>query len=52
MSSMVSYEPYVDECTTVFTERLSQFAESGLPIDMGHWFQCYAFDMIGKITVS
>jgi hypothetical protein len=38
MSSLVSYEPFVDECTTAF--------------NMGHWFQCYAAESIGKITVS
>ncbi|KAI1453407.1 cytochrome P450 [Annulohypoxylon moriforme] len=25
---------------------------SGLPVNMGHWMQCYAFDVIGCITYS
>jgi hypothetical protein len=52
MSSLVSYEPFVDECTTVFMQRLSEFASSGMVFNMGHWFQCYAAESIGKITVS
>ena len=52
MSSLVSYEGYVNECTAIFRERLSEFAESGETIDMAHWLQCYAFDVIGNITYS
>lgn len=52
MSSLVSYEGYVDECAAIFRKRLSEFAESGETIDMAHWLQCYAFDVIGNITYS
>lgn len=52
MSSLVSYEPYVDECTTIFLQRLAEFASSGEVFNMGHWFQCYAFETIGMITFS
>ena len=52
MSSLVSYEPYVDECSAIFLRRLSEFADSGVAVDMGHWFQCYAFEVIGKMTVG
>ncbi|KAF4863607.1 Pisatin demethylase [Colletotrichum siamense] len=52
MSHMVSYEPYVDECTEIFAQRFSEFSENGRVIDLGHWFQCYALDVIGKITFS
>lgn len=54
MSTMVSYEPYVDECTSVLCQRLDEFAakSSAEAVNMAHWFQCYAFDVIGKITVS
>jgi hypothetical protein len=50
MTALVNYEPYVDECNNLFTQRLTEMAEAGLSIDMGHWFQCYAFDVIGMIT--
>ncbi|KAI5459347.1 cytochrome P450 [Mariannaea sp. PMI_226] len=50
MTSLVNYEPFVDECNDLFTQRLSEMAHAGIPFDMGHWFQCYAFDVIGMIT--
>ncbi|KAG6994393.1 Pisatin demethylase [Fusarium oxysporum f. sp. conglutinans] len=50
MSSLISYEPYVNECADLFVQRLSEISQTGLPIDMGHWLQCYAFDVIGLIT--
>ncbi|KAH6953813.1 cytochrome P450 [Ilyonectria sp. MPI-CAGE-AT-0026] len=52
MSSLVSYEPYINHCVEVFWQRLHEMADAGLPVDMGHWFQCYAFDVIGMITYS
>lgn len=39
MSSLVSYEGYVDDCARIFSERLSEFAKTGKAINMGHWFQ-------------
>ncbi|KAJ2990879.1 hypothetical protein NUW58_g2738 [Xylaria curta] len=50
MSSLLSYEPYVDECADLFTQRLTEFAHGGKVIDMGHWLQCFAFDVIGLMT--
>ncbi|KAL2431956.1 Pisatin demethylase [Exophiala dermatitidis] len=52
MSSLVNYEGYVDECAEIFCKRLSEFAERRETIDMAHWLQCYAFDVIGDITYS
>lgn len=52
MSSLVSYESYVDECADLFTQRLQEVSAAGVVADMGHWFQCYAFDVIGLITYS
>ncbi|KAH7134870.1 putative P450 monooxygenase [Dendryphion nanum] len=50
MSALVSYEKYVDECTGIFQARLDEIASLGQYVDMAHWFQCYAFDMIGNVT--
>ena len=52
MSSLVTYEGYVDECTDLFALRLAETADTGIPINMGYWFQCFAFDVIGLITYS
>lgn len=43
MSSLVNYEPFVDECTALFSGQLTEYADRGEAIKMGHWFQCYAF---------
>jgi hypothetical protein len=54
MSSLVHYEPFVDECADIFTQRLSELStsNSNLAVDIRHWFQCYAFDVIGLITYA
>jgi cytochrome P450 len=53
MTSLVHYEPLVDDTTEVFldqTERI--FAEKGKPCDFYRWLQFFAFDVIGMITYS
>ncbi|KAJ9647238.1 hypothetical protein H2201_003336 [Coniosporium apollinis] len=50
MTSLVSYEPYVDDCADLFETRLREFAQAERELDIAHWFQCYAFDVIGHIT--
>lgn len=52
MSSLLSYEKYVDACIDIFLDKLSRFSRSGETIDLVHWFQCYAFDVMGEITYS
>ena len=52
MSALVHYEPFVDECAELFTQRLSEMSKSDLPVDIRHWFQCYAFDVISLITYA
>jgi cytochrome P450 len=52
MSSLVTYEPYVDECISIFRHRLAELAHAKVPFNMGHWMQCYAFDVIGLMTYS
>ena len=42
----------MDDCAEIFTERLSELATAKVPVDMRHWFQCYAFDVIGMITYA
>ncbi|KAK2037087.1 cytochrome P450 [Colletotrichum somersetense] len=50
LTSLISYEPFVDECARIFKQRLEEVSAAGLPIDLGHWLQGYAFDMIGLIS--
>ncbi|APA05859.1 hypothetical protein SS1G_01757 [Sclerotinia sclerotiorum 1980 UF-70] len=50
MSSLVGYEIYVDNCTELLSRRFGELANSGNIVDLHHWLQCYAFDVIGEIT--
>jgi cytochrome P450 len=52
MTSLRAYEAYVDECADIFVQRLREMALAKDQINLGHWLQCYAFDVIGKITYS
>jgi len=52
MSALLQMEPFVDECTALLNDRFIQFAKSGEVINLGHWLECYAFDVIGQVTVS
>ncbi|KAL1862926.1 hypothetical protein Daus18300_008256 [Diaporthe australafricana] len=50
--TLVSYEPYVNNCIDILSNRLRMSAKSGETIDLSKWFQYYAFDVIGEITYS
>lgn len=52
MTHLVGLEPFINNCTALLQQRLDEFANGGPPMDIGHWMQCYAFDVIGEITVS
>ncbi|KAF7187602.1 Pisatin demethylase [Pseudocercospora fuligena] len=50
MSFILSFEHYVDECITVFSQRLKEFYKAGKPVDLAWWFQCFAADAVGMTT--
>ena len=52
LTSIKSYEPYVDDCIDILLKRFDEFAATGEEVNLQHWMQCYAFDVIGEITVS
>lgn len=52
MSSLVGYEEFVNNCTSLLTQRFSEVAQAGSVVDLQHWLQCYAFDVIGEITFA
>ncbi|KFY74560.1 hypothetical protein V499_05422 [Pseudogymnoascus sp. VKM F-103] len=52
MTALAQLEPLVDECYLVLRDRFMEFADRGKVVDMAHWMQCYAFDVIGEITVG
>lgn len=52
MSAVKCYEPHVDEGVAVLVEQLDRFVRSGQTVDLQRWMQCYAFDVVAKITVT
>jgi cytochrome P450 len=52
MSTVKSYEPHMDSCIDLLFQRLDEFAESGEAFDLQVYLRCYAFDVIGAITVG
>jgi len=52
MTSLVVYEPLVNECIEMLVRHFEEISQKITTIDMGHWLQCYAFDVIGMITVK
>lgn len=52
MSSLVSYEPFVDKVNGDFMDALAGHARAGRAFDLFSWMQFYAFDVIGEITLG
>jgi hypothetical protein len=52
MTTLLSYEAFVDECNRELCEKLRGFEREGRKICVPEWMQFYAFDVIGAITVS
>lgn len=53
MSSLVQYEPYVDNTTEKFLDQTDAlFSSNNVICDFTNWLQFYAFDVIGEITYS
>lgn len=53
MSTIVQYEPRVNETTRVFLDQTQRlFADTGRVCDFKLWLQFFAFDVITQITYS
>ncbi|KAK2051346.1 cytochrome P450 [Colletotrichum caudatum] len=48
MTNVRNYETYADECTAIFLNAMNDI--EGQKIDLAHWLQWYAFDVISSIT--
>lgn len=51
MSTMVHYEPAVNDMNQLLVRKFDEYASQGTLIDLPEFMQYYAFDVIGKITV-
>ncbi|KAJ5825669.1 hypothetical protein N7474_002807 [Penicillium riverlandense] len=53
MSSLVQYEPFVDNTTKLFLQQTKDiYVNNSEGCDFTQWLQFYAFDVIGEITYS
>ncbi|KAF3020091.1 hypothetical protein E8E14_003548 [Neopestalotiopsis sp. 37M] len=52
MSSLLKMEPAVDECIGLLEKHFSNISRTGRAVNLQWWMQCYAFDVIGNITVE
>ena len=52
MTSIVELEPYVDNSLAYLVGKLEHFATLGAEVNMSQWFQWYAFDVVGELTLS
>lgn len=53
MSSLVQYEPMVNETLELFLDQTARlYAKTGRVCNFARWLQFYAFDVIGSITYS
>ena len=51
MTAIKNYEPYVDNCVVLLRDQFDAATTSGNTIDLQNWMQCYAFDVVGELTV-
>ncbi|KAH7042246.1 pisatin demethylase [Macrophomina phaseolina] len=52
MTNLLSYESFIDRCTTTLLDKFSMFAEEGRRVHLAEFLQFYAFDVIGAITTG
>ncbi|KAI0875612.1 cytochrome P450 oxidoreductase [Hypoxylon argillaceum] len=49
LANILKSEKYIDLCSEIFVSRLESFAASQQAVNLGEWFQMYAFDVIGEL---
>ena len=51
MSALSQIEHKIDLNTTTFLEKMAFISSNEETVDLSEWFQYYAFDVIGALTV-
>nr|D7PI20.2 RecName: Full=Cytochrome P450 monooxygenase gsfF; AltName: Full=Griseofulvin synthesis protein F; Flags: Precursor [Penicillium aethiopicum]ADI24958.2 GsfF [Penicillium aethiopicum] len=49
MSTVLTLEPYIDNCSRLFVKRMTERTVPHEAIDLGDWFLWYAYDVIGEL---
>lgn len=52
MTTIKSYESFIDVQTATLCQKLTEFAKSSQVVSLPDLLQKYAFDVIGEITAS
>ncbi len=50
LANVLKHEDHIGKCTILFLERMTEFADKGETVDIGHWLQMYAFDVVGELS--
>jgi hypothetical protein len=50
-AAFLTYESSIEDCAQLLDQKLKEFVDAGLPVDLGHWILCFAFDVNGVVTV-
>jgi hypothetical protein len=51
LTSVLPMEPIMDRNNALLKDHLMQMAKSGEVIDLNHSYHCWAYDIVGEITV-
>ncbi|KAL1954751.1 hypothetical protein VTO42DRAFT_751 [Malbranchea cinnamomea] len=52
LSNIIKSEPYVDEVVRLLEARLDELSRANAPVEFDHWFNYFAFDVLGEVTFS
>ncbi|EKG21959.1 Cytochrome P450 [Macrophomina phaseolina MS6] len=52
MTTLLKMEEAVNDCIDIFETRFRELAGTQQTINLQYWLQCYAFDVIGSITLA
>lgn len=52
LSNIAQAEPYIDECITLFRQRLDDLSYKAQPFEPERWFTFLFFDIVGEVTFS
>jgi cytochrome P450 len=52
LSNLLQSEDAIHSCSTLFIERLNEFASKNKPVDLGAWLQYYTFEVVDEVTFA
>ncbi|OQV03644.1 hypothetical protein CLAIMM_08662 [Cladophialophora immunda] len=49
LTNILRSEPYIDNCSNLFMQRMGEYADAEEIVNLGEWLQMYAFDVVGEL---